>query len=177
MDIGKSRRSNKDESGSVFGLSETCQGEEFGVDYDEEAFAAGQGHALRVLNFGFVKELAAIAPDVAAGESQGLVEGDRTEVVNLYMAGHGEDIKRAVELAHGLVKEGGYNASVNVAGRAFVVTVELKAGGGGGMIRVRCVGGENEVQALRVGRTAAEAVAGSFVDGGITVHRDRGVTG
>ena len=41
------------------------------------------------------------------------------------MSGHGEDIEGAVELAHGFVEECGDDASVDVAGRAFVHAVEL----------------------------------------------------
>ncbi len=83
------------------------------------------------------------------------------------MAGHGEDVEGAVELAHGFVEESGDDASVDVAGWAFVEAVELELGGGGGDLGVGGVGGEDEVEALRVGGAAAEAVAGSLVDGGV----------
>ena len=42
---------------------------------------------------------------------------------------------------------------------------------------VGCVCGEDEVEALRVGGAAAEAVAGALVDGRVAVHRGWGVTG
>jgi hypothetical protein len=92
------------------------------------------------------------------------------------VAGHGEDVEGAVELAHGLVEECGYDASVDVAGRAFVHAVELDLCGGGDLIGVGCVGGEGEVESLGVGGAAAEAVIGALVDGG-AVHRSGGVAG
>ena len=39
------------------------------------------------------------------------------------------------------------------------------------------VGGEGEVEALRVGGTAAEAMAGALIDGGVAIHGGWGVTG
>src|ERR1700722_4988529 len=98
-------------------------GEGFFVDDDEEAFGAGEDGAVGVLDFGMVEELAAgdavgfrRAAKVAADENERLVEGDGAEVVDLHVAGHGEDVERAVELAHGLVEEGGDDAAVDVAG-------------------------------------------------------------
>jgi len=48
----------------------------------------------------------------------------------------------------------------------LVHAVELEVRCGDGIAGVAGVGGEDEVEALRVGRTAAEAVAGALVDGG-----------
>ena len=70
-----------------------------------------------------VEELAAFAAEVAAGEDEWLVERGGAEVVDLHVAGHGEDVERAVELAHGFVEQGGDDASVDVAGWAFVQCV------------------------------------------------------
>ena len=88
-----------------------------------------------MLEFGLVEELAAFAAQVAADEDERLVERGGTQVVDLHVAGHGEDVERAIELAHGLVEERGYDASVDVAGWAFVEAVELKVGGGDRGIR------------------------------------------
>ena len=103
---------------------------------------------------------------MAADEDEGLVEGDGTEVVDLHVAGHGEDVEGAVELAHGFVEERGYDAAVDVAGRAFEHASEVDVGGGGDGFGVGGVGGEDEMEALRVGGAAAEAVVGALVDGG-----------
>src|SRR5258708_6208322 len=102
-----------------------------------------------------MEELAAFAAEVAADEDERLVERGRAEVVDLHVAGHGEDVEGAVEFAHGLVEERGDDAAVDVAGRAFVEAVELKVGGGGGDFAVGGVGGEDEVEALWVGGAAA----------------------
>jgi len=116
------------------------------------------------------------AVEVTGHEDEGLIEGDWAEVVDLHVTGHGEDVEWAVELAHGFVEECGDDASVDVAGRAFVHAVKLDLCGGGDVIGVRGIGGEDEVEALGVGGAAAEAVIGALVDGG-SVHRGRGVSG
>ena len=111
-----------------------------------------------------MEELAALAAEVAAGEDKRLVEGDGAKVVDLHVAGHGEDVKGAVEFAHGLVEERGYDASVDVPRGTFVEAVELEMSGGDGDLGVGCVSGEDEMQALWVGGAAAEAMAGALVD-------------
>ena len=45
------------------------------------------------------------------------------------------------------------------------------------MVGVGSVGGKDEVESLWIGGSAAEAVAGSLVDGWITVHRDGSMAG
>jgi hypothetical protein len=148
-------------------------GEDALVEGDEEAFAAGEDCAVGSLELGLVEELAlesAIgfggAAQVAGYEDERLIERGWLEVVNLHVAGHGEDIEGTVELAHGFVEERGNDAAVNVALRAFVHAVELEVGGGGDGFGVGGVGGEDEVEALWVGGAAAEAVVGALVDGG-----------
>jgi hypothetical protein len=165
------------------GRGEAGGGEEFCVDGDEEPFAAGEHGAVWVLDFGMVEDLAvggAVrlcgAVEVARDEDERLVKRDGAEVVDLHVAGHGEDVEGAVELAHGLVEERGDDAAVDVAGRALVHAVELEVTGGGDGVGVRCVGGEDEVKALGIGGTAAEAVVGALVDGG-GIHGSGGVAG
>jgi hypothetical protein len=92
------------------------------------------------------------------------------------VAGHGEDVERAVELAHGFVEERGDDAAVDVAGRAFVHAVELEVRGGDDGLGIGCVGGEDEVKTLGIGGTAAEAVVGALVDGAV-VHGGGSVAG
>ena len=107
----------------AFGQGEAGGGEEAGVDDYEEAFGAGEDGAVGVLDLGLVEELAAFAAEVAADEDEGLVERDWAEIVDLHVAGHGEDVEGAVEFAHCLVEEGGYDAAVDVARGAFVEAV------------------------------------------------------
>ena len=165
-------------------MGETGAGEEFFVDDDEETVGAGEDGAVRVLDFCLMKELAVWcsvglrrAAEVAADEDEGLVEGHGAEVVDLHVAGHGEDVERAVELAHGFVEEGGDDAAVDVAGRAFVHAGEVDVGGGGDGFGVGGVGGEDEMEALWVGGAAAEAVVGALVDGGSGLERGSVVAG
>ncbi len=155
------------------GGGEAGGGEDFFVEGDEEAFGAGEDSAVGTLDFGLMEELAvggAVglggAVEMAGDEDQRLIERHGPEVIDLHVAGHGEDVERAIELAHGLVEERGDDASVDVAGRAFMHAIELDVCGGGDVVGVGCVGGEGEVQALGVGGAAAEAVVGALVDGG-----------
>jgi hypothetical protein len=151
-------------------LREAGQGEEPFVDDDEETFGAGENGAVGVLDLGLMEELAALTAEMAADEDQRLVERNGTEVVDLHVTGHGQDVEGAVELAHGLIEERGYDAAMNVPGRAFVEAVELNMRCGDRSFWIGRIGGEDEVQSLRVGGTAAEAVAGSLVDGEVCVH-------
>jgi len=93
---------------------EARHGQEFFIDGDEEAFAAGEDGAVGALDFGLVEEFAAGLSvglcwpvEVAADEDQRHIEWDGTKVVDLHMAGHGKDVEWAVELAHGFVEERG----------------------------------------------------------------------
>lgn len=155
----------------ALGLGEAGAGEVLVVNNDEEALGAGEDCAVGVVDLGLVEELAALAAEVAAGEHEQLVERGGAKVIDLHVAGHGEDAEGTVELAHGLVEQGGDDASMNVAGRAFVKLRELDVSGGGGDAGVRCVDGEVEVESLRVGRAAAEAVVGALIEGGSGLHR------
>ncbi len=127
------------------------------------------------LNLGLMEELASIAVRVAADEYERLEERDRAQVIDFHMTGDGEDVERPVELAHRLIEQRCHDTAVNVARRAFMEAVELKVRGGGGMFRDRCVGREDKMETLRIGRTATEAVAGPFIDGGVAIHGERGV--
>jgi hypothetical protein len=165
------------------GCGEAGGGEDFFVEGDEDAFGAGEDRAVGALDFGLMEELAvgsAVgfggAVEMAGDEDQRLIERDGAQVIDLHVTGHGENVERAVELAHGFVEKRGYDASVDVAGRAFVHAVELDLCGGGDVFGVGCVGGEGEVETLGVGGAAAETVVGALVNGGC-VHRGWGVAG
>ena len=136
------------------------RGDEGGVDDEEEALGLGEEGAVGVMEFSGVEELAAFPAEVAAGEGQGDVQGTGAEVVDLHVAGHGEEVEGAVNFGHSLIHEGGNDAAVDVPGRAFMEAGEGDCGGGGDVRGVVGVEGEVEVQALGVVRTAAEAVVG-----------------
>jgi hypothetical protein len=78
------------------------------------------------LDFGLVEELSSFAVQVAACEYERLEERDGLEVVDLHVPGDGEDIERAIDLAHSLVEKSGDDASVDIAGWTFVEAVELE---------------------------------------------------
>jgi hypothetical protein len=149
-------------------------GQRFFVDGDEEAFGTSEDGAIGVLDFGVVEQFAAWgavdfrwAAKVPADENERLVEGNGAEVIDLHVAGHGEDVQRAIELAHGFVEERGNDAAVDVARGTLVHAVELEVRCGGYGLAVRGIGCEDEVQALRIGGTAAKAEVGALVDGGV----------
>src|SRR5438067_2323606 len=92
------------------GSRETGGGQDFLVERDEDAFGAGEDGAVRMLDFSVMKELAvgsAVgfggAVVMAGDENQRLIERHGSEIVELHVAGHGEDVEGAVELAHRLV--------------------------------------------------------------------------
>ncbi len=64
-------------------------------------------------------------------EDERLVERGGAKVVDIHVTGHGEDVERAVEFGHGLVQKRGDDATVDVAGWAFVQAREVKVCGGG----------------------------------------------
>lgn len=103
-----------------FWLGETSGGEDSEVDDDEESLGASENRAVGALDLCLVKEFAAFAAEMAADEDEGLVERGGAEVVDLHVTSHGDDVEGAVELAHGFVKECGYDAAVDVSGGTFV---------------------------------------------------------
>ena len=141
-------------------------GEVAGVDDDEDAFALGEELAGGEMEVDGVEELAAFAAEVAGGEGERGVERGGAEVIDLHVAGHGEEAEGAVELGHRFVAESGDDAAVDVAGWALVKFGEVNDGDGGGVGGVGGVESKREVEALGVVGAAAEAVGGDFVDGG-----------
>ncbi len=135
------------------------------VDDEEDAFGAREGGAVRVDEFGGVEELPAFASKMAAGEGERHVKRGWAEVVDLHVAGHREDVERSIELRHGLIHEGGDDASVDVSGRPLVYAAQGNASGSSDVFVVRGVNHEAEVKAFGVLRTAAEAEVGALVDG------------
>ena len=124
-----------------------------------------------------MKEFSPFAMEVAACDDQGLEERDGAEVVDLHVARHGEDVERAVELAHGFVEKGCYEAAVQISGWAFVVAIELDVRRCRGALWIVRACREGEMESLWIGGAAAEAVAGTLVDGGIAGHGVGHVTG
>jgi hypothetical protein len=137
-----------------------------GVEGDEEAFRPGEEGALGFAEFGGVEELAAFAAEVVGGEGERGVDGSGAEVIDLHVAGHGEDVERSAELAHGLIQEGGDDAAMEEAGGTFIGARKLDRCGGLGVGGIDGVDLEVQMEALWVVRSAGEAVVGLLIDGG-----------
>jgi len=114
--------------------------------------------------------------EMTCDKNERLIERGGFKVVDFHVAGHGEDVERTIELAHGFVEECGDDASVDVAGRAFVHAIELEMCSGSDVFGIGGVGGEDEVETLGIGRAAAEAVVGALVNCA-GVHRGWRVAG
>src|SRR4029077_15528466 len=98
----------------------------FGVDGDEGASAAGQDFVFLVTNFSCVDVLAALNADFPALDVQGLVQGDGFEVFDGHFLSEGDDVVELVDLAHGVVEDGGDDAAVAVAGGSGVALAEAE---------------------------------------------------
>lgn len=156
---------------------ETDAGQDGLIDLDEDSVASGENDALRRENFCLMEELASFPAEMPAGQDEGPEERDGLEVVDFHMASDCEDIERAIELAHRLVKQSCHDTAVDIAGRAFVKPIQLKVCGGYRVAGILCVRGEGEMKSLRILRPAPEAVIGSLINGGSAIHRDGGVAG
>ncbi len=62
--------------------------------------------------------------------TSGLKSGTGLQVVHFHVASDGEDIERAIELAHRLVEQSGNNTAVDVSWRTFMKPIQLKVRGG-----------------------------------------------
>ena len=98
----------------------------FGVDGDEGPAAAGQHFSVFVENLGHVDVPAAVHADLAAFHAQGFVERDGLDVLDGHLFGEGNDVAQLVDLAHGVVEDGGDDAAVAVSGRAGVAFAEAE---------------------------------------------------
>ena len=116
--------------------------------------------------FGCVVELAALAAEVLTEEGERGAERSGPEIVDGQVAGHGDEIERTVEFAHGFVHEGCDYSAVDIAGRTFVQAAEVDGGGGGYVGGIGGIDVEMEVQTLRVVGAAAETVVGAGTLGG-----------
>ena len=60
-------------------------------------------------------------------DAQGLVQGNGPKIMDSHLRGDGGDAVEFVDLAHGIIEDGGNNSSVTMAGRTGVTVVELEA--------------------------------------------------
>ena len=117
--------------------------------------AAGQDFVLFVQDFGLVDVLAAVDADFPALDVQRLVQRDGLEVFDGHLFGEGDDVVQLVDLAHGVVEDGGDDAAVAVAGRSGVAFAQAEFADEGLALFVE---GEFEAHAVGIVRAAGEAV-------------------
>ena len=81
----------------------------------------GKNDAVGVLDQGFGPVFTAFAAGYPALDTDGGTGWDWAQVFHLHLAGHSGYALGAVGFAHGFVEQGGDDATVLVAGRAFVL--------------------------------------------------------
>ena len=92
----------------------------FGIDGDEDAFAARQDFAFLVEDFGGIDVLAAVHTDFPALDPQWLFERHRLQVFHRHLFRDRNHVAQLVGLTHSVVEDGGNDAAVAVAGRSGV---------------------------------------------------------
>src|SRR3974390_180961 len=85
-----------------------------GIDFDEGACAGRQHLSFGIADFGGAEVFAAVDADLPALRHQLRRERNRTDVVDLHGSGDGDDTAQLADFAHGLVEDGGDDASVRV---------------------------------------------------------------
>ena len=73
-----------------------------------------------VQDFGLVDVLAAVDADFPALDAQRFLQRDGLQVFDGHFFGHRDHVAQLVDLAHGVVEDGGDDAAVAVAGRSGV---------------------------------------------------------
>lgn len=79
-----------------------------------------------VEDFGGVDVGASALFDFAAFDAQRRMQGDWLEIFDCHFAGESDDVVEFVDLAHGVVEDGGDDAAVAVAGRSGVAFAEAE---------------------------------------------------
>ena len=98
----------------------------FGVDGDEDAFAAGEDFVFVVENFGGIDMGASAFFDFAAFDAQRFVQRNGLEIFDRHFTREGDYLVELVDLAHGVVEDAGDDAAVAVAGRSGVAGAEAE---------------------------------------------------
>ena len=98
----------------------------FGVDFYEDAAAAGQDFIFFVKDFGGVDVLGAADFDFASFDAEGFVQRNGLEIFDGHFAGERDDVVEFVDFAHGVVEDAGDDAAVAVAGGSGVAVAEAE---------------------------------------------------
>jgi hypothetical protein len=97
-----------------------------GINRDENSTAAGEDFALFVQDFGFVDVLAAVDADFPALDMKRFVQRHWLQILDRHFLCEGDDVMQFVHFAHGVVEDGGDDASVTVAGRSGIALREAE---------------------------------------------------
>ena len=122
----------------------------------------GQYRSLSVEDFGLGPMLSALVSRDQAVNSKGRAGGNGAQIVDLNVAGHGDEAARSNCLAHGLIQEGRNHAAVQVAGMAFKCVRNHRQRLDGAVGREQ----EFEAQPDGIGFSAAKAAVRSMQFGG-----------
>ena len=87
----------------------------FGIHDDKDAAASGEEVATCIEDFGDVGQTAAALAEFAGFDAEGLVQRDGLDIFDGHFRGDGYDLTKFAEFAHGVIENGGDNATVAVS--------------------------------------------------------------
>jgi len=128
-------------------------------DSDKAAFASSEQIPRSVANLGDTEAVASFFPLLPTFDVDGLVDGHRFLVLDGHFGGYCAFIDEAGELAHRLIENHGYDASVSETCAAGVVRPENKRTAGSVGVEIEV---EGELHPSGIRRTATEAVVGGL---------------
>jgi hypothetical protein len=96
------------------------------IDDHEDPAAAGEHGSLLVENFRNASEAPSALADLARFYSQRPVQRHGFKILDSHAGGCGDEVAKLVQLAHSVVKNGGDDSAVAVAGRSGVAVAEAK---------------------------------------------------
>src|SRR3974390_3097064 len=126
-----------------------------GIDFDEGACAGRQHLSFGIADFGGAEVFAAVDADLPALRHQLRRERNRADVVDLHGSGDGDDSAQLADLAHGLVEDGGDDASMRVHRRPLEAPRQHEVTDKTVVLFVQM---ELEVQAVLVFRATSETI-------------------
>lgn len=99
----------------------------FRIDCNEQAASAGENFIFLVVDFRGVDVFTSLDFQLKRFDAQGSVKRDRLQIVDRDLGGESNDVTALVDLAHGLVEDGGDDAAMAVSRRSGVTLAKTKA--------------------------------------------------
>jgi hypothetical protein len=96
------------------------------INDHEEAAAAGENRSLVIEDLGSAAKSAAALANLSGFNPQWFMERDWPQILDAHASGGGGLIAQFVQLAHGIVKNGGDNSTMAVPGRPAVALPKSK---------------------------------------------------